>query len=202
MTALLPRVWRDHLSLTARLLITSGLALVGCAIVVLYSLLQGEILDHRAALEEKLDDEVHAAVPALEGPAVVGDYAVIEQMLKARTNQPVMASFVWTDNSGNPVLGLGPEAPIEAPLWFVRWVGLSFVEQSQAVVVGGKTYGTLTLRLTPAVAINRLWRGFLQKLGILLLGAGLIAGGDAGGPAQRAPPLARPDRGRPPLRPG
>jgi PAS domain S-box-containing protein len=175
-TGLLPRVWRDYLSLTARLLITSGLALVGCAIVVLYSLLQGEILDHRAALEEKLDEEVHSAIPALAGPAVVGDYAVIEQMLKARTRQPVMASFVWTDNSGNPVLGLGPEAPTEAPLWFVRWVGLSYVEQSQPVVVGGETYGTLTLRLTPAVAINRLWRGFLQKLGILLLGAGLSLG--------------------------
>ena len=176
MTGLFPRVWRDHFSLTARLLIVSGLALAGCAIVVLYSLLQGEIADHRATLSEKLKEEVQAVVPAVSGPAVVGDSAVIEQMLKARTTQPVMASFVWTDNSGNPVLALGPEIPAEAPLWFARWSGLTFVERSEPIVVGGATYGTVSLRLTPTVAINRLWRGFLQKLGILVLGAGLSVG--------------------------
>ncbi len=162
-----------HLSLTARLILGSGLALLACGMALLYALLHDEIADHRAGLSEKLKEEVHSAVPAVSGPAVVGDSSVIEQLLKARANQPVIASFVWTDDAGYPVVALGPEVTLEAPLWFVRRLGLSFAEHSESIVVGGGTYGTLTLRLTPVIAINKLWQGFLEKLAILLIGSGL-----------------------------
>jgi two-component system, sensor histidine kinase and response regulator len=164
------------LSLTARLVLGSGLALAGCALALLYTVLKEEIADHRAALSQGLAEEMRFAIPAISGPAVVGDYTVIEQMLKARATQPTVARFGWTDDSGHTVSARGPGVETAAPPWFVRWLDLSSVEQSQPVVVGGEQYGTVLLRLTPALAINKLWHGFLQKLAILVLGAGLSLG--------------------------
>ncbi len=167
---------RGNLSLTARLVLGSGLALMGCGVALLYSILRGEIADQRATLSEQLREEMSFALPAMSGPAVVGDYSVIEQMVKARARQPTIARFAWTDNSGHPVAALGPPIAIEAPTWFVTRLHLPPLEDSKAVVVGGEKYGVVALRLNPAVAVNKLWRGFWEKLGILFLGTALSLG--------------------------
>jgi two-component system sensor histidine kinase/response regulator len=175
-TLALTRPWQGYLSLTARLILGSGLALTACGVVLLYSLLQGEIEDVRASLREKLDEEMQFARPAMTGPAVVGEYSVIEQMVKARARHPDIARFAWIDNSGHAVAAFGPRIKVEAPGWFIGWLALPPLEQSQSLEVGGETYGTIILRLDPAVSINKLWRGFWEMLGILLLGAGLTLG--------------------------
>jgi len=170
------RRWRIDLSLTARLVLGSSLALVACGVALLYSILHGEIADQRTALREQLSEEMTFAGPAMSGPAVVGDYSVIEQMVQARARQPAIGKFAWIDNSGHPVSAQGPNIKVAAPRWFVDWLDLPVLEQSQAVVVGGEKYGTVFLRINPAVSINKLWRGFWEKLGILLLGTGLSLG--------------------------
>jgi PAS domain S-box-containing protein len=172
----LARPWQGHFSLVARLIIGSGLALAACGVVLLFSMLRGEIADHRAKLREKLDEEMRFARPALAGPAVVGDYSVIEQLVKARARHPDIARFAWVDNVGNPVQAFGPQIKVEAPGWFIDWLALPALEQSQPIEVGGAMYGRIVLRLDPAVSINKLWRGFWEILGILLLGAGLTLG--------------------------
>ena len=167
---------RRNLSLTVRLVLGSSLALAACGIALLYTILQEEIADQRATLSEQLSEEMQFALPAMSGPAVVGDYSVIEQMVKARARQPVIAKFAWTDNSGHPVAALGPEIRTNAPRWFINQLHLPLLEQSQAVVVGGEKYGTVFLQLNPATSINKLWRGFWLRLGILLLGTVLSLG--------------------------
>ncbi|PYN40663.1 MAG: hypothetical protein DMD95_21215, partial [Candidatus Rokuibacteriota bacterium] len=167
---------RGNLSLTVRLVLGSGLALAACGIALLYTILQEEIAVQRATLSEQLSEEMQFALPAMSGPAVVGDYSVIEQMVKARARQPVIAKFAWTDNSGHPVAALGPEIGTDAPRWFINQLRLPLLEQSQAVVVGGEKYGTVFLQLNPATSINKLWRGFWLRLGILLLGTVLSLG--------------------------
>ncbi len=167
---------RGNLSLTARLVLGSGLALVGCGAALLYSILRGEIIDQRTTLSEQLREEMSFALPAMSGPAVVGDYAVIEQMVKARARQPTIARFAWTDNSGHPVAALGPQSRVEAPAWFVQRLHLPPLEDSRPVVVGGEKYGMVALQLNPALSVNKLWRGFWEKLGILFLGTALSLG--------------------------
>jgi len=160
-------------SLTVRLVVGSGLALVACGVALLYSILLGEIAGHRAALNDELEESLQFATPAMSGPAVVGDYAVIQQMATALARQPFMAGFSWTDNSGHQVAAEGPKIVIEAPRWFVNWADLPAPQRSRAVIVGGERYGTVSVQMNPAVSVNRLWRSFLEKLGILLLGTGL-----------------------------
>ena len=72
MTLPLGRLWRDRLSLTDRLVLGSGLALVGCAAALLYFILRSEINDHRITLRERLDEEMRLVTSAISGPAVVG----------------------------------------------------------------------------------------------------------------------------------
>ena len=167
---------RAYLSLTARLIAGSGLALAACGAVLLYSMLRAEIADHRAILREKLDEEIRFASPAVTGPAVVGDYSVIEQILKARARHPDIARFGWVDTAGHSVAAVGPHIKVDAPAWFVDRVGFPPLERSQPIEVGGVTYGTIVLRLDPALSINKLWRDFWEMLGILALGASLTLG--------------------------
>jgi len=75
---------RSNLSLTVRLVCATGLALLGCGAALLYSILREEIAEQRTNLSEQLREEMIFALPAMSGPAVVGDYSVIEQMVKAR----------------------------------------------------------------------------------------------------------------------
>ena len=77
MKSALGRLWRHNPSLIARLVLGSGLALLGCGVALLYAVLQGEIADHRTTLSERLHEEMQFALSALSGPAVVGDYSVI-----------------------------------------------------------------------------------------------------------------------------
>ena len=169
--------WRPgKLSLITRLLLGSGLALGACGVALLYSILRSEIVDQHAKLTEHLREEMLFALPAMSGPAVVGEYSVIEQMVKARARQPVVARFAWIDNSGHPVSANGPDIKVDAPDWFVNWLALPVLEEARPVMVGGEKYGTVVLRLNPAVSINKLWRGFWEELGILLMGTGLSIG--------------------------
>ena len=94
------------------------------------------------------------ALPAMSGPAVVGDYSVIEQIVKARARQPDIARFAWIDNSGHAVAAFGPRIKVEAPAGSSTGSRFPSLEQSQPVVVGGEKYGTVFLRLDPAVSVN------------------------------------------------
>ena len=73
----------------------------------------------------------------------------IEQIVKASARQPVIARFAWTDNAGHAVAARGPAIKAEAPGWFTDWVALPVLEELQPVVVGGTTYGTVSLTLNP-----------------------------------------------------
>src|SRR5262245_19978906 len=158
------------------MVLASSLVLTGCAVALVYSTLVVEIKDQRTTMREALDKEMAFVISAMSGPAVVGDYAVIEQMLKAGARQPLIAKIGWTDSTGHPIAAAGPEIGSAAPGWFAQWVDLPFIDRSEAIVVGQERYGTFFLRLSPTVAINKLWRGFLQKLSIFLFAAAMSLG--------------------------
>jgi len=170
------RRWAADRSLVQRLVLASGFALLACGVALLYVQLRADIADEFTVLTDRLHDEMYSALPALSGPAVVGDYSVIEQIVKARARQPDIARFAWTDNSGHAVAAAGPAIEVAAPAWFVGLVGLPALAQTQPVIVGGQTYGSVSLRLDPAASVNRLWRDFSQSLGVLVIGTLLSLG--------------------------
>src|SRR5437879_3494865 len=94
-------------------------------------------------------------------------------MVEARARQLTIARFAWTDSAGHPVAALGPQIRSEAPQWFVDRLHLPTLEDSQPVIVGGEKYGTVSLRLNPALSYTLLWLGCWGQSGILRRGTGL-----------------------------
>ena len=108
--------WRPgKLSFLIRLLLGSGLALAACGAALLYAILRGEIADQHAKLTEHLREEMLFALPAMSGPAVVGEYSVIEQMVKARARQPVVIVRSDWEPITDGVSGPGDIAVITEP---------------------------------------------------------------------------------------
>ena len=165
--------WQNW-SLTTRLMAGSGTALILSAAVLVYSSLRTEVADHRAMLEDRLNEEVDFLLPTITEQAVIGDYANIERQLKVRVKRDEINNFSWTDEQGNKISAKGDPIAKEAPEWFINWVNIPFLERTHEVDVGGVRYGTVRFDLTPLPAINKLWSGLLDKLQIFILGIGIF----------------------------
>ena len=76
---------RGNLSLTARLVLGSGLALAACGVALLYSILRGEIADQHSALSEQLKEEMQFALPAMSG---IGYAEIVAQTCETYAEAP------------------------------------------------------------------------------------------------------------------
>jgi diguanylate cyclase (GGDEF)-like protein/PAS domain S-box-containing protein len=157
------------LRLATRVMLVSGVVLMLFGATFLALIVSSELRVTRDELEQRLDHEVNFLVPAIAESAVVGDYALIKQMLEVRVRQPGVLRISWTDTQGITLTSEGDDVRAEAPAWFTRRIALPAYDTSKAIIVGGEPYGTVQLTMTPMPAVNQIWHGFLQKLVILLL---------------------------------
>lgn len=170
---LIPRLWQG-LSLSARLMLVSGLAITLLGATYIALVIQSEIEFHSTDLQERLHYEIDFMTPALAEPAVVGDYSLIQQMLDVRIKQPHIAHLSWIDNRGNRIQSFADDTPLNTPIWFKDWLDLPKVEKEQEIFVGGQSYGRVELRLTSTPAINNVWTSVQSKLEVLLLSIGIL----------------------------
>jgi signal transduction histidine kinase/HAMP domain-containing protein len=170
---LLPRAW-EKLTLSARLMISSGLALALVSAWLVYTIVASDIERGRRQLADKLHDEIEFIVPAIAEQAVIGDYSLIEQMLKARVEHPLIARAGWIDTLGNQVIARGAGTARRAPAWFIDWAALPSKEVSRAIEVGGDSYGRVFLQIDPASTLNDSWDRSVELLELVLLGIGLL----------------------------
>lgn len=169
----LRNMW-DEISLAARLMLVSGVALTVLGLTYSAVVVRSEIDFHLADLRQNLNYEVDFLIPAIAEPAVVGDYALIQQLLAARVKQPSITQISWIDMQGNRIESRDSDVPAEAPAWFTEWLNFPRFEQSKEVIVGGEHYGKVELRLTSVPAANKVWQALQDKLEILLFGIGIL----------------------------
>jgi signal transduction histidine kinase len=170
---LLPRTW-EKLTLSERLVISSGLALALVSACLLYTIVASDIERDRRQLAEKLGDEIEFIVPAIAEQAVIGDYALIEQMLKARVEHPLIARAGWIDSLGNQIIARGAGTAHRAPAWFIYWAALPSEEVSRTIEVGGDSYGRVFLQIDPASTLNASWDRSVELLELVLIGIWLL----------------------------
>ena len=163
-----------RLSLAARLALGLTVTLIITATVLVLLTTRGDIRRQSAALLDRLERQLQFTVPALSGPVLVGDYAVIEQLMRAGAAQTEVASLEWKDVTGHRIVAAGPAEQALAPHWFVRWAELQAVERSAEIVVGGETYGQITLRLSPGPSIDTLWQGVQRRFYSVGIGASCL----------------------------
>ena len=122
--------------------------------------------DHSARLLRQTESLLFLA-PLVADQALVGEYAAIGQLLKNQVKKGEIAELSWTDKDGKTLLGHDAPDKLDAPAWFARVAAIEHVEQSVEVTAGGVGYGTLTARMTPVKAQNRLWQQFVKQLQIV-----------------------------------
>jgi len=153
--------------LVARLMFGVGLAVVaGGAMQTVLLVAEGAEAASSRLEREGLETLTYLA-PVVADQALVGDYAAIEQILKAQVSKAEVESMRWTDKGGRVIAVRDQAALPEAPFWFSGLVEIDVAEQSVPVLAGGVNYGTVTSTMTAVRAKNRLWHQFVKQLQIV-----------------------------------
>jgi PAS domain S-box-containing protein len=166
----------QRFGLTARLMVASGLALLVGGGAALTALTAQDATSFQADLHMRAQDELGALAPLIADQAVIGDYAVIQQLLTARARSMHIESIEWTDRRGAVVRSKDQSGVAAAPAWFRRRLGIEAPVVHEDLDIGGVNYGRLTVRMTAEPVLDRLWESFKTGASILAvaLGANLL----------------------------
>ena len=159
-------VWAKW-GLIPRLMAAVGFAsLVGGGIQNYLLVLEGAA-EHSARHEREVHETLKFLAPLVADQAVLGDYAAINQLLKAQAKKLEISELIWTDKNGRRLSGKDDPDKREAPAWFNAVVPIAHVEATLDVVTGGANYGALRGEMNSTPASNRLWAQFVHQLQIV-----------------------------------
>ncbi len=162
----------QRLGLTARLMVASGLALLVGGGALLTALTAQDAASFQADLHVRAQDELGALVPLIADQAVIGDYAVIQQLFAARSRSTHIESIEWTDRRGAAVKSTDQHSVAAAPAWFQRWLAIETPTVQHDLGIGGVDYGRLTVRMTANPVLEHLWQSFKTGAAILAVALG------------------------------
>lgn len=131
----------------------------------------GEAAAAREELREELQAEILTLPDALAETVVLGDYAQLKQVLERRVALPRMDRATFRDEAGAVVEAVDTKTPKEAPDWFKALAGLEDVSGEAPIVVGGRTYGALSIAMESQEDANRLWARLRLHAAILFAGS-------------------------------
>ena len=166
--------WRPALiwarsSLAVRVALTSGITLLLLGVLLIASFLREDIEQVRRSMTTVLAQEIALLAATLVEPAVVGDYTLIRQLLTVRAADQDVQRIAWTDNLGHALAVHGPAVPA-APTWFALLADVPDVEREQAILVGGQSYGKISVRLTAASRIHAIWSATTARMALAAMG--------------------------------
>jgi len=130
--------------------------------VMAFALFLTELVRNADAMRRNLAERQRADLEFIEQSIgdglVVGDYAAVQQLLRAATrDRSIRHVAVTTRNDAR--LTAGDEAPerLRAPDWLVRYARLPLGPDTRRIEIGGVPYGVLSLQRSAATAYNELW---------------------------------------------
>jgi signal transduction histidine kinase/ActR/RegA family two-component response regulator len=94
-------------------------------------------------------------------PAIVGDFATIEQVLDEQSRLEDAGEISFRGTRGDPITRKGHPVTLAAPDWFVAWLRIPSFDGRRAIEVGGRGYGEVEIVLSPNRAINAAWKNML-----------------------------------------
>lgn len=154
-------------SLLSRLLIVTGLVLTLTYPLIAWLFVASEVRIYRGLVANQAQVALQVLANSVGEQAVVGDYTLIEHMLKARVAYGPYVAFVYRDREGGRVLAQAPSLPPASPAWFRHIANLPDMEMSQDVVVGGRRYGELQVSISHSRFLDRSWHDLLGQMAIL-----------------------------------
>lgn len=156
-------------------------------VAVMYGVALGVLgvpLIERSEIELRLnaERELSALKTALQDQVLLRDYPAIEQTIRSRVARFRLLEVQYASRQVL-IEARTPPRPHDYPEWLANWVDLSGAQAESELVIGGTSYGTLTVKLDPARTLHDLWsmgaRFTLLAIGslvvMLLLMRGLLA---------------------------
>ena len=160
------RFWKDW-GLVSRLMLAVGAAIVAGGGVQTYLLMVEGAAEHSARLKRELSETLIFMAPLIADQALVGEYAVIGQLLNNQVKKGEIDSFQWTDKDGRKLVAQDKPDQLVAPGWFAAIAPIERADESAEVTLGGVGYGRLYAAMTTTKAYNRLWQQFVKQLQIV-----------------------------------
>ncbi len=156
--------------ITTLILLTTGLLLFGVTVGQITKATQQE-------LAIRLKARLVWLVSACRDPAITGDFAVIEEVLAEHARLDDARHVSFGDSRGNHMVKNGKELALEAPDWFVNWLGIEHFKGQKIILVGGRNYGDVEVELSPNRAINTAWHNLrtITITSVLALGVMIAA---------------------------
>jgi PAS domain S-box-containing protein len=160
------RFWKDW-GLVSRLMLAVGAAIIAGGGVQTYLLVAEGAAEHSARLKRELNETLTFMAPLIADQALLGEYAVISQLLNNQVKKGEIESFQWTDKDGRKLVAQDKPDALVAPSWFAHIAPIDRAEESIDVTAGGVGYGRLSAAMTTTKAYNRLWQQFVKQLQIV-----------------------------------
>jgi len=160
------RFWKNW-GLVSRLMLAVGIAIITGGGVQTALLVAEGAAEHSARLKRELNETLIFIAPLIADQALVGEYAVISQLLRNQVQKGEIESFQWTDKDGKKLVATDKPDTTLAPSWFTSVAAIDRSEESIEVTAGGVGYGRLHAAMTTTKAYNRLWQQFVKQLQIV-----------------------------------
>src|ERR671914_1730157 len=160
------RFWKDW-GLVSRLMLAVGAAIITGGGVQTYLLVAEGAAEHSARLKRELNETLTFMAPLIADQAILGEYAVISQLLNNQVKKGEVESFQWTDKDGRKLIARDKPDALDAPSWFTGVAPIERAEDGIEVTAGGVGYGKLNAAMTTTKAYNRLWQQFIKQLQIV-----------------------------------
>ena len=160
------RFWKNW-GLISRLMLAVGIAIIAGGGVQTYLLMAEGAAEHSARLKRELNETLTFIAPLIADQAILGEYAVIDQLLNNQVKKGEIDSFQWTDKEGKKLVAYDKPDALIAPAWFSTIAAIDRAEDSIDVTAGGVGYGRVSGSTTTTKAYNRLWQQFVKQLQIV-----------------------------------
>ena len=144
-----------------------GIAIIAGGGVQTYLLMAEGAAEHSARLKRELNETLTFIAPLIADQAILGEYAVIDQLLNNQVKKGEIDSFQWTDKEGKKLVAHDKPDALIAPAWFSTIAVIDRAEDSIDVTAGGVGYGRVSGSTTTTKAYNRLWQQFVKQLQIV-----------------------------------
>lgn len=149
-------IWPARVSLTARIL-SAMFVLVAVMYGVALGVLGVPLVEHsETQLRLNAERELSALKTALQDEVLLRDYPAIEQTIRSRVAKFQLLEVQYASRQVL-IEARTPPRPHAYPEWLANWVDLSGARAESELVIGGASYGTLTVRLDPANTLRELW---------------------------------------------
>ena len=160
------RFWKNW-GLVSRLMLAVGIAIITGGGVQTALLVAEGAAEHSSRLKRELNETLTFMAPLIADQALVGEYAVIGQLLNNQVKKGEVEGFQWTDKDGSKLVARDKPDALDAPSWFTTVAAIDRAEESIEVTAGGVGYGRLQATMTTTKAYNRLWQQFVKQLQIV-----------------------------------